>query len=100
MHIQCLRGFKIRLLESYYGVSSQNLNNELADEKYCKADYADINENSLSMAQNDCKSYENFQHLCNGRQSCSINFFPHFLRECNSNSQYLTVFYECLPGNL
>ena len=91
MFLKCSYGYKIRIMESYYGVSLSA--NSMASEDYCLSNYADLN------AQNDCKSQApHFQRTCNGRQTCSIDFFPNSLKECNANSQYLSVIYECVPG--
>lgn len=48
--------------------------------------------------ESDCKSYTNLQNACNGKTTCSVNLFEAYISECSSNSHYLNVLYECIPG--
>lgn len=81
LKLECGIGHKIRILESFYGVSLDK------NRDYCTQGYK----------EKDCKSFTSFQNSCNGRSSCSVHFFQAFLTECNANSNYLTVSYECVP---
>lgn len=51
------------------------------------------------MNEYDCKMTTDLKSSnCNGRTTCSIQFFEQFLTDCNSKSNYLKVSYECVPG--
>jgi hypothetical protein len=93
IELECGKYQKIRMIESYYGVAANG-----ASKNYCNDTYADYMNSSEDM--DDCKSYTDFQNACNGRASCSINFFETYLPQCSSNSNYLTVLHECVPGKI
>ena len=51
------------------------------------------------MNENDCKMSNDLRDSnCNGKTSCLIQFNESYLTECQSNSNYLTVLFECVPG--
>ena len=79
--IDCNIGHRIRILESFYGAASDT------DRDYCSEGYR----------AKDCKSHTSFQNACNGRSTCTVHFFRVYLPDCNANSNYLTVQYECVP---
>ncbi|RNA41265.1 hypothetical protein BpHYR1_001690 [Brachionus plicatilis] len=79
--IDCNIGHRIRILESFYGATSE------PNRDYCSEGYR----------TKDCKSHTSFQNACNGRSSCTVHFFRVYLPDCNANSNYLTVQYECVP---
>ena len=91
--LECFSGHKIRVLDSFYGVAVES-----TSKLYCNETFTDFSLSNEGGAL-DCKSYTNFQNACNGKASCSVNFFQIFLNECNANSNYLTVFYECVPDS-
>lgn len=79
--LKCTIGEKIRVLSSYYGVTSQ-----------CQ---------SSGGQSGDCKSFtDQFESFCNGRSECNIEFLKIYLPKCRAYSSYLTVRYECVPGSV
>ena len=55
--------------------------------------------NENIMNENDCKMSNDLRDSnCNGKTSCLIQFSESYLTECQSNSNYLTVLFECVPG--
>ncbi len=57
--------------------------------------------NENIMNENDCKMSNDLRDSnCNGKPSCLIQFSERYLTECQSNSNYLTVLFECVPGNI
>jgi hypothetical protein len=86
LEIKCDNSHRIRVLESFYAVST----NSNRDHDYCK----------YGFKENDCKNYTNLQKECNGKLVCSISLNESFyLSKCNAKSQYLNVIYECIPDN-
>lgn len=59
LNLECNIGYRIRILESFYGVAVET------QRDYCHEGYKD----------KDCKSHTSFQNACNGRSSCSLHFF-------------------------
>lgn len=80
--IKCPIGHRIRILESFYAVSSDQ------SRDFCIEGYRRI----------DCKSFIADQNVCNGKTVCTVNLYKTFLSECNQNSDYLSINYECVPG--
>lgn len=59
LNLECNIGYRIRILESFYGVAAD------PNRDYCNEGFKD----------KDCKSQTSFQNACNGRSSCSVHFF-------------------------
>ena len=59
LSLECNIGYRIRVLEAFYGVSVDPRRD------YCHEGYK----------EKDCKSQTSFQNTCNGRSSCSLHFF-------------------------
>ena len=80
--VKCEIGSRIRILESFYAVSIDS------NRDYCRNGFV----------ENDCKSYTNLQNVCNGKVTCTVHLFQEFISTCFSDSDYLSVLYECIPG--
>ena len=110
LNLNCNSGHRIRILDSFYS-SFSNLTYLVPSEQLTAA-YENVNlkrkrnlnnnpmcnENTLN-SDTDCRMTTDLKNSnCNGKQTCSIQFYEQFLSECNSKSNYLTVLYECVPG--